>query len=143
MVTFTFCITVYDLGAIWNKTILYIFIQNIFKTIVLSYVTDSMSAKSWGKVVRWIVFCNVSLTASKSFRTDEVKKIFFSYIGSTEENREGIIKSKSIFKRSLIAHRMERNALPYKAAHHCDCSSSYPCGDPCHTECIRYPCYLV
>lgn len=131
------------LGAIWNKTILYIFIQNIFKTIVLSYVTDSMSAKSWGKVVRWIFFCNVNLTASKSFRTDEMINFFFSYIGSTEENREGIIKSKSIFKRSLIAHRMERNALPYKAAHHCDCSSSYPCGDPCHTECIRYPCYLV
>ena len=130
------------LGAIWSKTILYIFIQNIFKTIVLSYVTDSMSAKSWGKVVRWIVFCNVSLTASKSFRTDEIIKFFFSYIGSTEENREGIIKSKSIFKRSLIAHRMERNALPYKAAYHCDCHSHCHCSDSCHTKC-HCPCYPI
>ena len=49
----------------WNYTSK-LYIEN-FEAIAQKYVTKSLSAKSWGNIVRWVAFRNLCLITSKYF----------------------------------------------------------------------------
>ena len=112
------------LGVTLNETILYIL--KYFKPIVWSYVTNSLSAKS---SVVWLtvnIFKLMGLKIHSSLCT-----------GSIEEKRQGIIKVKSILRRSLTAHTVATTATPTSSStgSHCTCHD--------HLHLHSYPGYII